>query len=311
MQKQSTLKKLTITATVSLLSFSIGQVLAAPTAALKLTTDRPIITMLPGDSGNVVQLSSLDAMGNPATLLQDQTVSVTSGGVFGNVTKSAVFPKGLSTVKFPVGGGTGVFKPTNVGVGTLQAAFANESTTLQSNTLEIHVTNGQTTIEDDDILPLEMNPQFEFMQNVNVKIQGGFSINGGKRLAHGKAKRGDRINARFKITVDPLHQGKTGKFFAVLRMEIPGQGDSWFDLGTWQPWAFGNLAGLGGWGGVGRIGHTYSSLPAQLELLDFDDETQNNFFQQFPPGTKFTVAGGYVLDGGNRWFLGVLPLDID
>lgn len=311
MQKQHIIQKMAVAATASLLSFSISQVLAAPTAALKLSTDRPVITMLPGDGGNVVQLSSLDAMGQPATLLQDQTVSITGGGVFNGV-KSGVFPKGLSAIKFPVGGTVGYFKPSTLGVGTLQAAFANASTTVQSNTLEIQVTNGQTTVEDDDIPPLEMNPYFEFMQNMNIKIRGGFSVNGGKRFAYGKAKRGDRINARFKIAINPLHQNKPGKFFAVLNIVIPGQPGTWFDLGTWQPWNFGNLIGLGGWGGAGRIGHTYNSgLPAELELLDFDDETQNSFFQQFPAGTKFTVAGGYVLDGGNQWFLGALPLDID
>lgn len=311
MQKQHFIKKAAITATASLLSFGISQVFAAPPAALKLSTDRPIITMLPGDGGNVVRLSSLDAMGNPATLLQDQTFSVTSGGVFNNVTKSAIFPKGLSTVNFPVGGGAGVFKPTNLGIGTLQAAFASPNS-LQSNTLEIQVTNGQATVEDDDVPPLEMNDRFEFLSNMHIKIRGGFSINGGKRYAHGKAKRGDRINARLKIVINPLHQNKPGKFFAVLNINIPGQPGTWFDLGTWQPWNFGNLIGLGGWGGAGRIGHTYNAgLPSELELLDFDDETQNGFFQQFPPGTKFTVAGGYVLDGGNQWHLGALPLDID
>lgn len=309
MQKQPVLKKLAIAATASLLSFSISQVFAAPPAALKLSTDRPIITMLPGDGGNVVQLSSLDAMGNPATLLQDQTFSVTSGGVFNGV-KSAVFPKGLSNIKFPVGGSVGIFKPSGLGVGTLQAAFANTSTTLQSNTLEIQVTNGETTIEDDDVPHFEMTPSFEF-KPLSLKIRGGYSINGGKRFAMSKAKRGDRINAKCKVSVNPEHQNKPGKFFTVLRMTVPGLSDSWFDLGTWQPWAFGDLVGLGGWGGAGRIGHTYGGLPAELELLDFDDNTQNGFFQQFPAGTKFTIACGYVLTGGNQWFLGILPLDID
>jgi hypothetical protein len=309
MQKQY-LKKISAMTVVVFFGFSIGQVLAAEPAALKLTVDRPVITMLPGDGGAVVRLASLDAMGQLATLLQDQTVSVTSGGAFSNVTKSAVFPKGLATVNFPVGGTMGVFKPTTLGVGTLQASFASP-TSLQSNTLEIQVTNGQTTVEDDDISPFEMTPNFEFAANMNIKIRGGFSVNGGKRLAHGKAKRGDRINARLKILINPLHQNKSGKFFAVLRMEIPGQPDSWFDLGTWQPWVFGDLTGLGAWGGVGRVGHTYSALPSELELLDFDDETQNGFFQQFPAGTKFTAAGGYILNGSTQWHLGLLPLDID
>lgn len=308
MQKQH-IKKISAVSIASILGFGVGQVLAAAPSSLKLTVDRPIITMLPGDVGTIVRLSSLDAMGNPATLVQEQTFSVTSGGVF-NGTKSAVFPKGLSTVNFPVGGGAGVFKPTGLGIGTLQAAFANPNS-LQSNTVEIQVTNGQTTVEDDDIPSLEMNPRFEFLQNMHIKIRGGFSINGGKRLAHGKAKRGDRINARFKIVINPLHQNKPGKFFTLLSLSIPGQPSIWFDLGTWQPWSIGDLAGLGGWGGAGRIGHTYGGLPSELELFDFDDNTQNGFFQQFPPGTKFTVAGGYVLDGGNQWFLGALPLDID
>jgi hypothetical protein len=309
MQKQY-VRKISAVSVASILGFGISQALAVTPASLKLTIERPIITMLPGDGGTIVRLSTLDAMGQPATLEQPQTFSVTSGGVFSNLTKSAIFPQGLSTINFPVGGGAGVFKPTSLGVGTLQAAFASLNS-LQSNTLEIQVTNGQTTVEEDDIPPLEMSPHFEFLQNMHIKIRGGFSINGGKRLAHGKAKRGDRINARFKITINPLHQNKPGKFFAVLRMEIPGQPDSWFDLGTWQPWVFGNLNSLGGWGGAGRVGHTYNNLPSELELLDFDDETQNGFFQQFPAGTKFTAAGGYVLDGGNQWHLGVLPLDID
>jgi hypothetical protein len=304
------IQKISTVAIAGLLGFGVGQVLAAAPAALKLSTDRPVITMLPGDGGAVVRLSSLDAMGNPATLLQDQTVSVTSGGVFSNSTKSAVFPKGLSTVSFPVGGGAGAFKPTNLGIGTLQAAFASPNS-MQSNTLEIQVTNGQTAIEDADIPPLEMSPSFEFKPDMNLKIRGGFSINGGKRWAYGKAKRGDRINARFRIMTNPLHQNKPGKFFAVLNIKFPGQPETWFDLGTWQPWTFGDLAGLGGWGGSGRVGHTFAELPSELELLDFDDDTQNGFFQQFPPGTKFTVACGYVLTGGNQWFLGALPLDID
>jgi len=309
MQKQY-VQKISAIAVASVLGFGIGQAFAAAPAALKLTTDRPVITMLPGDGGAVVRLSSLDAMGQPATLLQDQTVSVTAGGVFDG-TKSAVFPKGLSTVNFPVGGAAGFFKPANLGVGTLQAAFANPNS-MQSNLLEIQVTNGQTTVEDADIPPLEMNPQFVFKGNMNIKIRGGFSINGSKRSAHGKAIWGDRINARMKITINPSHQNQRGKFFALLGMEFPGQPITWFDLGTWQPWTFGDLAGLGGWGGMGfGGGHVFAGLPSELELLDFDNEAQNGFFQQFPSGTKFIVAGGYVLEGGDQWFLGALPLDID
>ncbi len=316
MQKQY-VKKISVLATVSLLSFGIGQAFAAAPAKLALTADRPTIELTPNDSGTLVHLSVLDAMGNQATTTRDVTVSVTGGGVFGNHTLSTTLPKDFSKGSFPVGGKDGFYKPTGVGKATLQASFASPDL-MSSNVLDINVVGDAECdgLEIDDT-NFDIKPSDD--PNARAKVVGGTSVEGSNPQCDGaQVAPGQKTFTKLKLRVAPNHVGRGGKTFLLLYIVKPGQTQGrFFDLGRLQyidlkPGAIGTL---GAWGGLGKAGD-FPQLPREIDLFDFDSQTQMMFYGNkmvdfnFSSGTTLMWIGGYTLRGTNKSYFGMTSLVI-
>ncbi len=321
MQKQRVMQKMSILATVSMLSFGLGQAFAAAPAKLGLTADRPTIELSPTDPGSLIHLSVLDSMGNPTTTTRDVTVSVTSGGVFGNHTLSTTLPKNFSKGSFPVGGKEGFYKPIGVGKATLQAEITSLDL-ISSNVLEMNVVAAATGDAECDGLEIDdtdLNVGTSSDPNTRAKVVGGTSVDGGKAQCDGsQVQPGQQAHTKFKLRVAPQHVGRGGKTFLLLYIVKPGQDQGrFFDLGSFQyvdlrPSVIGTL---GAWGGLGRAGN-FDQLPQEIDLFDFDTQTQMMFYGNkfvdfnFPSGTTLMWIGGYTLRGTNKSYFGMTSLVI-
>jgi len=316
MQKQY-VKKISAITIAGFFGFSIGQVIAAAPAALKLETNRPSISLEPNDPGAMIRLSVIDAAGNRATTTNDVTVSVTSGGVFGVNTLSTTLPRNFSAGDFPVGGKDGFYKPTGVGKATLQASFASPDL-MSSNVLDINVVVDAECdgLEIDDT-NFDIKPSDD--PNARAKVVGGTSVEGSNPQCDGaQVAPGQKTFTKLKLRVAPNHVGRGGKTFLLLYIVKPGQTQGrFFDLGRLQyidlkPGAIGTL---GAWGGLGKAGD-FPQLPREIDLFDFDAQTQMMFYGNqfvdfnFPTGTNLIWIGGYTLRGTNKSYFGMTSLVI-
>ncbi len=321
MQKQRVMQKMSILATVSMLSFGLGQAFAAAPAKLGLTADRPTIELSPTDPGSLIHLSVLDSMGNPATTTRDVTVSVTSGGVFGNHTLSTTLPKNFSKGSFPVGGKEGYYKPTGVGKATLQAAFGSPDS-MSSNVLEMNVVaaaTGDAECDGFEIDDTDLSIGASSDPNSRAKVVGGTSVEDGKAQCDGsQVQPGQKAITKFKLRVAPQHVGRGGKTFLLLYIVKPGQTQGrFFDLGRFQyvDMKQGAIGTLGAWGGLGKTGD-FPQLPPEIDLFNFDAQTQMMFYGNkfvdfnFPSGTTLMWIGGYTLRGTNKSHFGMTSLVI-
>jgi len=317
MQKQY-VKKISAMTLAGLFGFGIGQVIADVPAALKLEASHPSISLYPNDPGAMIRLSVIDAAGNRATTTNDVTVSVTSGGAFGVHTLSAMLPRDFSVGDFPVGGKDGLYKATTAGNATLQAAFTSP-TSLQSNILNIDVTDAAECdgLEIDDT---NLGIGSSSDPSSRAKAVGGTSVEDGKPACDGaKVKPGQKAITKFKLRVAPQHVARSGRTFLLLYIQKSGERDGrFFDLGGFRYVDLkpGAIGAFGAWGGLGRAGD-FAQLPSEIDLFDFDAQTQMMFYGSkiadfnFPAGTNLMWIGGYTLKGTSKAYFAMTSLTIE
>lgn len=318
MQKQP-LKKISALAIAGFFGFSAGQmVLAAAPAALKLESDRTTLSTAPNDLGAKISLSVIDAAGNRTTTANDVTVSVKGGGVFGANTLSTSLPKGFSAGSFPVGGKDGFYKANGAGKATLQAAFASP-TSLQSNVLELNFVSPEAECDGMEIDDTDLNISSSSDPNSRAKVVGGTSVDDGNAACHSNVKPGQKAFTKFKLKIAPRHVGKGARTFLLLYVQKPGQAQGrFFDLGRLQYLDLkpGMMGTIGSWGGLGRAGD-FAQLPPEIDLFDFDAQTQMMFYGNkfvdfnFPAGTNLMWVGGYTLKGTSKAYFGITSLTIE